>query len=47
MYDDLELEEQIMSNPNLYVTLAPSGGIWSPDTFPWLLTRPWTLNAPA
>lgn len=46
-FDDIEIEAQMMANPNLYVTLTPSGGIWSANTFPWLLSKPWTLSAPA
>lgn len=50
MYDDYTFDGQIygeMKNPNLYVTLESSGGIWSASTFPWQETYPWTINAPS
>lgn len=41
---DFNIDEQ-MVNPNLYVTLASSGGLWSAGVFPWQETYPWTFNA--
>lgn len=40
------MEDFVMKNPNLYITLAPAGGIWSSNTYPWILEFPWSLNAP-
>lgn len=42
----MESEDFVMKNPNLYVTLATSGGIWSASTITWQEPMPWTLNAP-
>lgn len=39
-------DDFVMKNPNLYVTLSASGGIWSPLTNTWQEALPWTLNAP-
>lgn len=42
--DEIDCEFE-MENPNLYLTLSPSGGIWSANTYTWQETNPWTLNS--
>ncbi len=44
-YEDC-IDEYAMENPNLYITLESSGGIWSAAVYPWQESNPWTLNAP-
>jgi hypothetical protein len=36
--------DEEMKNPNLYVTLASSGGLWSAAVYPWQEALPWTFN---
>jgi hypothetical protein len=40
-----EIFEEEMPNPNLYVTLPYSGGLWASDIFPWLEPDPWSFKA--
>jgi len=46
MYDDITLDDDeiVMKNPNLYITLSSSGGLWSAAIFPWQEQYPWTFN---
>ncbi len=43
-YEDYNNDELEMNNPNLYITLDSSGGLWSAATFPWQEQYPWTFN---
>lgn len=40
------MDEIVMDNPNLYVTLDPMGGFFSANVYPLQEANPFTLNAP-